>query len=151
MNELDSTCGVSDDELTERFKEAIRIDNGIKRIKGVPIAGYDLEKKLAYLEYPDGRREYATTVNRKEASGGGDIMKGRLTWQEIQTQYPDQWVGLVEVKYLNDDGVSIESAVVKYTDLSKGELTKRMLDGEIISRFTTPDNVFQMGMVEVHG
>lgn len=50
MNELDSTCGVSDDELTVRFKEAIRIDNEIKRIKGVPIAGYDLEKKLAYLE-----------------------------------------------------------------------------------------------------
>lgn len=30
MNELDSTCGLSDDELTERFKEAIRIDNEIK-------------------------------------------------------------------------------------------------------------------------
>lgn len=59
-NELDTTCGLSDDELTERFKEAICIDNEIKRIKGVPIAGYDLEKKLAYLEYPDGRREYAT-------------------------------------------------------------------------------------------
>lgn len=59
FNELDSTCGVSDDELTERFKEAIRIDNEIKKIKGVPIAGYDREKKAAYLEYPDGRREYA--------------------------------------------------------------------------------------------
>lgn len=45
LNELDSTCGISDDELTERFKEAIRIDNEIKRIKGVPIAGYDKEKK----------------------------------------------------------------------------------------------------------
>lgn len=61
MNELDSTCGISDEELTERFKEAIRIDNEIKRIKGVPIAGYDTETKKAYLEYPDGRREYATT------------------------------------------------------------------------------------------
>lgn len=30
MNELDSTCGVSDDELTERFKEAIRKLIGIK-------------------------------------------------------------------------------------------------------------------------
>ena len=45
MNELDSTCGISDDELTERFKAAISIDNEIKRIKGVPIAGYDEEKK----------------------------------------------------------------------------------------------------------
>jgi hypothetical protein len=59
-NELDSTCGISDEELTERFKEAIRIDNEIKKIKGAPIAGYDIEKKMAFLEYPDGRREYAT-------------------------------------------------------------------------------------------
>jgi hypothetical protein len=61
INELDSTCGISDDELTERFKEAIRIENDIKKIKGVPIAGYDTEKKLAYLEYPDGRRKYAAS------------------------------------------------------------------------------------------
>jgi hypothetical protein len=60
-NELDSTCGISDDELTERFKEAIRIDNEIKKIKGAPIAGYDTAKKMAYLEYPDGKRKYATT------------------------------------------------------------------------------------------
>ena len=60
MNELDSTCGITDDELTERFKEAIRIENEIKKIKGAPIAGYDTEKKLACLEYPDGRRKYAS-------------------------------------------------------------------------------------------
>ena len=60
MNELDSTCGITVDELTERFKEAIRIENEIKKIKGAPIAGYDTEKKLAFLEYPDGRRKYAS-------------------------------------------------------------------------------------------
>jgi hypothetical protein len=58
-NELDFTCGVSDDELTERFKASIRIDNEIKRVKGTPIAGYDTESRRAYLEYADGRREYA--------------------------------------------------------------------------------------------
>ena len=57
-NELDSTCGLSDDELTQRFKESIRIDDEIRRIKGLPVARYDDEKKQAYLEYPDGRREY---------------------------------------------------------------------------------------------
>ena len=57
-NELDSTCGVSDDELTKRFVEAIRIDNEIKKITGIPIQKYDNEKKQPYLEYPDGRREY---------------------------------------------------------------------------------------------
>ena len=58
-NELDSTCGISDDELTALFKESIRIDNEIRRIKGLPIAGYDMEVRLPYIEYPDGRREYA--------------------------------------------------------------------------------------------
>ena len=57
-NELDSTCGISDEELTERFKASIRIDKEICKIKGLPIARYDDERKEAYLEYPDGRREY---------------------------------------------------------------------------------------------
>lgn len=30
LNELNSTCGVSDQELTKRFKEAVCIDNEIK-------------------------------------------------------------------------------------------------------------------------
>lgn len=58
INELDSTCGISDEELTVRFRESIRIDNEIRKIKGLPIAGYDDKTKRAYLEYPDGRREY---------------------------------------------------------------------------------------------
>ena len=57
-NELDSTCGISDEELTQRFKESIRIDDEIRRIKGLPVARYDGQTKRAYLEYPDGRREY---------------------------------------------------------------------------------------------
>jgi len=58
MNELDSTCGISDEELTWRFKESIRLDDEERRIKGLPVARYDLQEKKAYLEYPDGRREY---------------------------------------------------------------------------------------------
>ncbi len=57
-NELDFTCGISDDELTERFKASIRIDEEIRRVKGLPTARYDDKAKKAYLEYPDGRREY---------------------------------------------------------------------------------------------
>ena len=30
-NPLDHTCGVSDDELSHRFKEAVRIENEIKK------------------------------------------------------------------------------------------------------------------------
>ncbi len=49
-NELDSTCGISDEELTQRFKESIRIDNEIRKIKGLPVAKYDRATKQAYLE-----------------------------------------------------------------------------------------------------
>lgn len=58
VNELDSTCGISDEELTRRFKEAIRINKEISKIKGLPIAEYDDKTRRAYLEYPDGKREY---------------------------------------------------------------------------------------------
>ena len=58
LNELDSTCGLFDEELTVRFRESIRIDNEVRKIKGLPVAGYDDETQKAYLEYPDGRREH---------------------------------------------------------------------------------------------
>ena len=59
-NDLDSTYGISDEELTERFKASIKMDQEICKIKGLPIAGYDDENKRAYLEYPDGRRVYVS-------------------------------------------------------------------------------------------
>ena len=63
-NELDYTCGLSDDELTERFIASIRIDEEIRKIKGLPSARYDDETKRAYLEYPDGRIEYVGKQNK---------------------------------------------------------------------------------------
>ena len=57
-NELDSTCGITDEELIRRFKESIRIDDEVRKIQGLPVARYDSATKRAYLEYPDGRREY---------------------------------------------------------------------------------------------
>ncbi len=57
-NELDYTCGISDDRLTELFIESIRLDNEERKIKGLPIYGYDIGKMRPYLEYADGRRQY---------------------------------------------------------------------------------------------
>ena len=58
QNELDSTCGVSDDELTKRFIEAVRIENEIKKAKGTPISCYDVATNSAYLLYSDGTKKY---------------------------------------------------------------------------------------------
>ncbi len=57
-NELDSTCGVGDDELVLRFHEAIKRENAASKEQGLPITGYDRERKASYIEYPDGRRVY---------------------------------------------------------------------------------------------
>ena len=76
-------------------------------------------------------------------------MLERLTWEQIQEKYPSQWIGLRDVKYIDDDGISIESAIVKYSDLSRTELTKCMLSGEIVSRCTTPDDCCQLGCLKV--
>ncbi len=58
-NELDGMNGISDEELLFRFREAIRIQNEIKRIMGDPICKYDPVRHKAYLAYPDGRVAYA--------------------------------------------------------------------------------------------
>lgn len=57
-NQLDYMCGISDDELTRRFKESIRIDEEIRRVQGLPVARYDADMQKAYLLYPDGRIQY---------------------------------------------------------------------------------------------
>ena len=58
-NELDSTCGISDEELSRRFVEAVRIANETSKIKGNPIQKWGEETKRPYIEYADGSREYA--------------------------------------------------------------------------------------------
>lgn len=76
-------------------------------------------------------------------------MAERLTWEQIQEKYPDRWVGLIDVQYRDDDGISVESAVVKYTDKTKSELTKMVLKGEIVSRHTNPEGHLQLGAVGI--
>lgn len=39
-------------------------------------------------------------------------MDERLTWEEIRVKYPDQWVALADVIYMNNDGCNVESAIV---------------------------------------
>ncbi|MFQ8664977.1 hypothetical protein [Anaerostipes caccae] len=49
---------ISDEEMDARFNLAV--DRAIQKAKimGKPVAKYDEKLKKAYLEYPDGRREY---------------------------------------------------------------------------------------------
>ena len=58
--ELDAMDGVTDEEMTWRFQMAIKLADFEKQIKGVPLARFDEETEQAYLEYPDGHREYVS-------------------------------------------------------------------------------------------
>ena len=72
-------------------------------------------------------------------------MGERLTWEEIQNRYPDQWVGLVDVER---DGATVTSAIVKYTDISRGELTRMQIrDDNLYSCYTHPDHLAPLGIV----
>ncbi|MCL2355768.1 MAG: hypothetical protein FWC70_01250 [Defluviitaleaceae bacterium] len=50
--------GISADCVTNAFNVAVAGNIKENRQKGLPIAGYDAEKKLAYLEFADGTKEY---------------------------------------------------------------------------------------------
>ena len=47
-----------DDKLTPLFRVGIRHAIEEAKAKGIPIARYDNDLERAYLEHPDGRREY---------------------------------------------------------------------------------------------
>ncbi|WP_446788076.1 hypothetical protein [Macellibacteroides fermentans] len=57
-NKLNFTFGLPDEEITKRFQSAVTDSvNKLKQL-GLPVAIYDQELKKAYIQYPDGRREY---------------------------------------------------------------------------------------------
>ena len=54
-----SLLTVSDNEMDERAIEAVKAAINKAKICKKPIAGYDKEKKQAYVEYANGERKYA--------------------------------------------------------------------------------------------
>lgn len=63
----------------------------------------------------------------------------RLTWKEIERKYPDTWVGLNDVKFENDDGANIESAVVSETGTRDELYDSRFLQGLQMVTHTNPE------------
>ena len=74
----------------------------------------------------------------------------RLTCEEMALKYPDQWLGLKNPIYLDNDGVTLLSAEIIYTDKSCDKLLEMQIDGRdgIIGWYTT-ENSLQLGMAEI--
>ena len=85
-NELDFTCGVSDDELTERFKASIRIDNEIKRVKALIIESLGSSSKATFAE--DGI-DYTVTYHpiRKTGISKENLERMKEVYPEIYSEY----------------------------------------------------------------
>lgn len=58
FNDPDITLGMTDSEMTERFRRAVELADLRAQARGLPIQKYDKEREQPYLEYPDGSREY---------------------------------------------------------------------------------------------
>ena len=57
--EMEQLLTEEEKEMDRRAKEAVRADLEKAKFLGQPIAKYDENLKRAYIEYADGRREYA--------------------------------------------------------------------------------------------
>ena len=55
---LDRTLGMTDEEMTLRFRKAVDLEKQLKIARGEPIARFDKATGKVFLEYPDWRREY---------------------------------------------------------------------------------------------
>lgn len=77
-------------------------------------------------------------------------MEERLTREQMAEKYPNTWLGLRNIKYANDDGVTLESADVVYIDKTEDELFEMQLDGtEGIIGWYTNDNGLPLGVAGV--
>lgn len=54
------------------------------------------------------------------------LTKQRLTWEQIRSSYADQWVALMDVKYMDDDGINVESAVVVCSKKDENYVNRRL-------------------------
>lgn len=77
-------------------------------------------------------------------------MAERLTRQQMAEKYPNQWLGIANIKYKNNNGITMESADVVYTDKTEEELLLMQIKNTgIIAWYTTADQEITVGMVGV--
>lgn len=67
-------------------------------------------------------------------------MAERLTRQQMSEQYPNQYLGIRNPHYLNNDGITLTSAEVVYTDKTERELVLLQLEDASISIWYTNDD-----------
>lgn len=76
----------------------------------------------------------------------------RLTREQMAEKYPDQWLGISNIQCKDNDGITIESADVIYTNKTRDELLELQINSDnIIGWYATEDNLHLglMGFLKV--
>lgn len=77
-------------------------------------------------------------------------MVERLTREQMSKKYPNTWLGINNIKYKNNDGVTVESADIIYTNKTETELLEMQIDGtEGIISWYTNDNGLPLGVAGI--
>ncbi len=73
-------------------------------------------------------------------------MAARLTREQMTKKYPNTWLGINNIKYKNNDGVTVESTDTVYTDKTEDELLEMQIDGiDGIIGWYTNDDTYPLG------
>lgn len=82
-------------------------------------------------------------VNKLDKNPNGNLVE-RLTWGQIQEKYSAKWVGLNDIEYIDNDGISIKSAVVYFVNRSKDELGMLQALDLTTARYTAPNEIGEL-------
>ena len=74
----------------------------------------------------------------------------RLTKQQIEEKYPNQWLGIRNIEYKDVDNRVLESAEVIYTDKTASELASMAINGDDIIPYHTDLDEFPMGFLSFY-
>ena len=72
-----------------------------------------------------------------------------LTREQMAEKYPNTWLGITNVKYVDNDGVTLESADIVFTDMPRKELMLMQIRGTEITAWYTNDNGLPLGLVGI--
>ena len=82
----DPHCDDEDEEMDRRISQVAFVAYQQAKMKGIPVARYDAEKKAAYLLYPDGHREYVDKPPEKALSSAGLAPQNHVQWEQKFTK-----------------------------------------------------------------
>ena len=79
-------CDDEDEEMDRRISQVAFVAYQQAKMKGLPVARYDAEKKATYLLYPDGHREYVDKPPEKAQSSAGLTPQNQVQWEQKFTK-----------------------------------------------------------------